>query len=103
MKRIYLSIFLSTVLSCGVQEPEDTDANASASVSADSTVTETLGLSLYNRNCKSCHGSIENSQVKYSSPGEIIQSIQEISSMAFLSSLTEDEIDQISDALNTEY
>ena len=100
-----ITIFLITM--CCVQEPEDENDNALPSgteaASADSSVEESQNLSLYSKYCESCHGEISESERLGSLPSDIIGAIENQSQMKHLSVLTEDQIDEISEALNKNY
>ena len=92
---------------CGVQEPEDENdgslPSGTEASSADSTAVESQNLSLYTKYCESCHGEISNSEKLGSLPSDIIGAIENQSQMHHLSVLTEDQIDEISEALNKNY
>jgi len=59
------------------------------------------GAALYNNNCASCHGSLDNSQVSGSSASKIQNAIDgNKGSMGYLSTLSGAEVQMIADALN---
>ena len=107
MTKIYFLMALFFLSMCGVQEPEDENDGSSPSgtdaSTADSNTSEAQNLSLYTKYCESCHGEVSNSEVLGSLPSDIIGSIENQSQMAHLSILTEDQIDEISEALNKNY
>ncbi len=106
LKKSFLITFFFISM-CGVQEPEDEDdgslPSGTEAASADSTEVEQQSSSLYSNYCESCHGEISNSEKLGSLPNDIIIAIEIQSQMQHLSVLTEDQIDEISEALNMNY
>ncbi len=87
------ALFLAT--GCGLRKSNPEPVRKIDSVTGD----RAAGKTLYAQNCLSCHGAIDSGPMLNKTDSEILAAIQGVSSMRFLSSLSEEQIRSIAAAL----